>query len=166
MGLFSGRKGSLDLTVTNRAYNAGEEIPLSVRLTTKKDLGPGRLFAALICTETTRRNVQRRNSDGSTRHGTDTDTREVFRHEVDLAIEASFPDNTDQVFTANLPVPQGPAEQQQSALPGEVPGWVGALVDVASALNDARSETRWYVEARYDIPRLDLKDKQEISVNV
>lgn len=164
MGLFSGRKGTLDLTVTNRAYNAGEQIPLSVRITTKKDLGPGRLFASLICTETTRRNVTRRNSDGSTRNSTDTDTREVFRHEVDLAIEASFPDNTDQVFTANLPVPPAPAEK--NVVPGEVPGWVGTLVDVASALSDARRDTRWYVEARYDIPRLDLKDKQEISVNV
>lgn len=164
MGLFSGRKGSLDLTVTNRAYNAGEDIPISVHLTTKKDLGPGRLFASLVCTETTWRRVTERRADGSTTSRNKSETTVIFRHEVDLAIEASFPDNTDQVFTTNLPLPALPAETVPE-MP-DAPGWVGTLVDVASALSDARRETKWFVEARYDIPRLDLKDKQDISVNI
>lgn len=160
MGLLSGRKGAVELSVTNRAYNPGEEIPMSVRLTTKKDLGPGRLFVALVMTETVRRRVER---DGRTR--TESKTSELFRHEVDLAIDASFPDNTDLKFDGYIPVPAAPTADGRE-LPGEVPGWVGTLVDVASALSTAQREKKWYVEARYDIPRLDLKDRHEISVNL
>lgn len=160
MGLFSGRKGSVELSVTNRVYNPGEEIPMSVHLTTKKDLGPGRLFVALVMTETVRRQVER---DGRTR--TESKTSELFRHEVDLAIDASFPDGTDLSFDGYIPVPAAPSDDGRQ-LPGDAPGWVGTLVDVASALSSTRREKDWYVEARYDIPRLDLKDRHKISVNL
>lgn len=153
-------KGQIKIEVTNRAYAPGDLVDVQVRLTTKKDLGPGRLYGALVGTE--RREVRRRDVDGHMGDHVDTevDRVEIYRREVDLAVDASFSRGTDERMTFALHIPQPPRMEN-----ADVPGWVGTLAEVARWLGpDVRLE--WMVEVRYDIPRLDLSDRQKLSVNL
>lgn len=150
-------KGSLDLEITNRVYAPGEFVDAVAHLTTKKDLGPGRLFAALTCIE----EVSHWRTDMDGDRTRETDRNELFRWEQDLAIDASFPAGTDERIPFTLQIPRGPDQEP----PQDRPSWVGTIVDVFSAMSAANRKVWWEVEARYDIPKLDLKDDVRLSVN-
>lgn len=150
-------KGSLDLEVTNRAYAPGEFVEAVAHLTTKKDLGPGRLYAALICIEEVRQ--WRTDMDGDRTR--ETERNELFRWEQDLAVDAAFPAGTDERFSFTLQIPRGPDHQP----PADAPPWVGTVMDVFGAMAAANRKAWWEVEVRYDIPKLDLKDDVRLSVN-
>lgn len=156
--LFTRGKGKLDVTFEKRAYNPGDRIDVQMHLSTKKELGPGRLFVALICQEHV--TTDRRDFDGDRR--LETDVNEIYRHEVDAAFEASFPAGTEEDFTLTFEVPPDP-----TATNVEVPGWVGGLAKAVSLFaNKRRTKTIWYVVGRYDIKGLDLVDKEKISINI
>jgi len=150
-------KGSLELEIVNRAYAPGEFVECVAHLRTKKDLGPGRLFAALICIE----EVSHWSTDMDGDRQRETDRNELFRWEQDLAIEASFPAETDERIPFTLQIPRGPDHQP----PPDRPAWVGTVAAVFNAMNSTRHKVWWEVEARYDIPKLDLRDDVRLSVN-
>lgn len=149
-------KGQIKIEVTNRVYNPGEFVDVHVHLTTKKDLGPGRLYGALVANE--RIEHRRRNHDGHMH--TDVEHNEIYRWEVDLGVDASFPSGTDEQMTFGLQIPPPPPENSM-----ELPGWLGGMAQVAAWFGPHTS-VEWEVEVRYDIPRLDLSDREKISVNM
>lgn len=155
--LFTRGKGKLEVTFEKRAYNPGDQIDVQLHLSTKKELGPGRLFATLVCEE--RVTTHSVDSDGD--RDTDTRINVIYSHEVDAAIEASFPASTEEDFTLTFEVPPDP-----TATNVEIPGWIGGLVKAASFFGNKDSRLTWYVVGRYDIKGLDLVDKEKISINI
>lgn len=149
-------KGEIKIQVTNQAYLPGDEVIVGVHLTTKKDLGPGRLFGSLIADEKVEQ--VRLDHDGDRQHHSD--TREIYRWDVDLAIDASFAAGTDETFTFVVHVPHAPTNGGGQ----QAPGWVGALAKMSSFMGP-RTTVTWRVECRYDIPRLDLSDRETIHIN-
>lgn len=156
LNILSRGKGRIEIDVTNKAYHPGEAVEVGVHLTTRKDLGPGRLFGSLVCTE----RIEEIEHDADGDIDTDTHEHEVYRHEVDLAVDASFPAGTDERMSFTVQVPAPPAEDTASR--GD--DLLGAVLDFATSLGSSR-ELVWKVECRYDIPRLDLADSERISVN-
>jgi len=151
-------KGSLDLEVTNRVYAPGEFVDVVAHLQTKKNLGPGRLFAALTCIE----EVRTWDTDMDGDRTRKTDRTEIFRWEQDLAIDASFPSGTNERIPFTMQIPRGPDHEPP---PEGAPSWVSTVMDVFSAMAAANRKVWWEIEARYDIPKLDLRDDVRLSVN-
>lgn len=146
------------MEVPNQLYNLGDEINGILTIETKRDLGPGRLFVALVCIEEV--SDWTTNSRGERRR--ETDTREIFRYEADVGRNESFSAGTvdRRPFTLRLPLPDtGNAPHDQT------PEWAIGLMAVMDTLSSRDRRIWWEVKGRYNIDGLDLGAEQRISVN-
>lgn len=155
---FTSGKGALHIEVTDRLYSLGEEINGILTLEAKRDLGPGRLFVALVCIE----EVTRWTNNSQGQRSQQTDRREMFRYETDLGVDEAFSSGTVErrPFTLRLPLPDtGKAPYDK------VPEWAHGVMAVADALSRNERKVWWDVLGRYHIDGIDLADEQRLSVN-
>ena len=152
-------KGKVELELPKNGYNGGEEIKGRVTLTAKKSLQLNRMYVALIGYEI----VERRDSDGDRK----TRRNEVYRNEVNILEAQSVPAGTNKAFdfTMNAPgseaTPSGDMAQKVAGAASAVAGALGAL-----GMNTTTRRMEWKLEARADLPGVDIAKSQKVRVNL
>ncbi|MCH1498403.1 MAG: arrestin family protein [Akkermansiaceae bacterium] len=152
-------KGKVELELPKNGYNSGEEITGRVTLTAKKSLQLNRMYVALIGYEI----VERRDSDGDRK----TRRNEVYRNEVNILEAQSVPAGTNKEFdfTMNAPggeaTPSGDMAQKVAGAASAVAGALGAL-----GMNTTTRRMDWKVEARADLPGVDIAKSKKVRVNL
>ena len=152
-------KGKVELELPKNGYNSGEEITGRVTLTAKKSLQLNRMYVALIGYEI----VERRDNDGDRK----TRRNEVYRNEVNILEAQSVPAGTNQAFdfTMNAPggeaTPAGDMAQKVAGAASAVAGALGAL-----GMNTTTRRMEWKLEARADLPGVDIAKSQKVRVNL
>lgn len=153
-------KGKIELELPKNGFNGGEEIAGRVTLTTKKALELKRMYVALVGYEVT----QRVNKDGDRK----TRKKEVYRNEVNILDAQTVPAGLNQAFDFTMNAPGGQATAVQSEMAGKVAGAVGAAVTALNALgmNSTSRRMEWKMEARADLPGVDIAKSQKVRVNL
>lgn len=152
-------KGKVELELPKNSYNSGEEITGRVTLTAKKSLQLNRMYVALIGYEI----VERRDSDGDRK----TRRNEVYRNEVNILEAQPVPAGTNKAFdfTMNAPggeaTPAGEMAQKVAGAASAVAGALGAL-----GMNTTTRRMEWKLEARADLPGVDIAKSQKVRVNL
>lgn len=146
-------RGSMQLRLSGHSYGPGQVIDGMVQVEAKKDLGPGRVSVSLVCNEEW--TDWDTNSDG---HQTRRErSREVYRHEVDVMHNLTMGVGDRQVLPFTLPTPAD-RDQPDSGF--------GRFMESIGGMFRAGRDYRWYVESRYDMPGLDLKDRRGVNVHI
>lgn len=152
-------KGKLEIELPKNGFNSGEEITGRVTLTAKKALNLNRMYVALIGYEI----VERRDSDGdkSTRRN------EIYRNEVNILEAQPVPAGTHQAFDFTMSAPGGSATPA-SETAQKVAGVVQTAATALNALGISNTHRRleWKVEARADLPGVDIAKSQKVRVNL
>ena len=148
-------KGGIELSLGSTHFGPGQDIAGVLTVTAKKPLGPGRLFTSLVCIEEWWE--WETDSDGD--RSRQKKTREVYRHDLDVAHDLSIGQGQRHTAPFVLPTPQ----PQDTVDDGDTPGWLKALATIADSLSDDR-EAHWKVAGRYDIKGLDLTTEQRIPL--
>lgn len=157
VGIWLGRKGrgSMELRVPNQAFGPDQYIEGLVHLEAKKDLGPGRVHAALVCTE----EWTEWNTDADGDRTRRNRSREIYRHPVDVASQFAMRAGDHQTLQFTLPTPSNRERNEPSS-------GFGRFLQSAAEAFGRNSTYKWEVETRYDMPGLDLKDSRQISMHI
>lgn len=148
-------KGKIELQLVKTGFNSGEPVSGTVNLTTKKSLEMRRLFVALIGYEVT----ERRESDGDKR----TDRDEIFRDEVNLEEAQTVPAGFSKSYQFAITAPG----QDTIGNRGKGGGLLGGLsIGIGSLTLGNNRRLEWKVEARADLPGVDLAKSKSVRVNV
>ncbi len=149
-------KGNIVLSLGNSHFAPGQDISGIITVTAKKELGPGSLVTSLVCIE----EWYETTTDRDGHQSRDKKTKEIYRHDLELDRSLTMQAGGQQAVPFVLPTPQ---PQDTVASDRDAPGWQRALRAVGDMLSPDR-ETYWEVEARYDIPGLDLTSEQRIPL--
>lgn len=147
-------KGKMELELAKTGFNTGELVAGTVTVTTKKSLELRRMFVALIGYEVT----ERRESDGDKR----TDRDEIFRQEINLEEAQQIPAGFNKSYRFEIPAPS------RETVGNAGKGGGGLSVDIGPITlgGNHRSRLEWKVEARADLPGVDLAKSKTVRVNV
>ncbi len=148
-------KGKIELELSKTGFSTGEVIAGSVSITTKKSLELRRLFVALIGYEV----IEHREADGDKR----TERDEIFREEINLEEAQQLATGFNKSYQFEMIAPG--RDTVGSAGRG---GGSGISFDIGplSLGNNDRRRLEWKVEARADLPGVDLAKSKTVRVNV
>lgn len=157
VGIWLGRKGrgSMRLQLPNQGYGADQFIEGLVHLEAKKDLGPGRVHAALTCTEEWTEWDTDADGDQTRRDR----SREVYRQPVDVANQFRMRAGERQTLQFTLPTPSSRERNEPTS-------GFGQFIQLVGGIFGHDKTYKWEVETRYDMPGLDLKDGRQISLHI
>ena len=147
-------KGKIELELAKSGFNSGETVGGTVTVTTKKSLEMRRLFVALVGCEV----VERRKSDGNK----DVDRHEIFRDEVNLEEAQQIPAGFNKSYQFSLTAPGQDTVGKGDRSLGGLSIDIGPL----SIGGDSHRRFEWRVEARADLPGIDLAKSRSVRVNV
>lgn len=153
-------KGKIEIELPKKGFNSGEEITGRITMTTKKSLELKRLYVALIGHEI----VESRDRDGDRK----TRKNEVYRNEVNILEGQTVPAGLNQAFDFTMNAPGGESSPV-SETAGKVAGAVNTAAAALNVLGMTGSTTRrmeWKVEARADLPGVDIAKSQKVRVNL
>ena len=150
-------KGKVEIEIPKRGYNAGEEITGAVTLTSRKELKMNRFYVALIGYE----RIERVDNDGDRK----TQRREIYRYEHNLAEAGSLRAGNNQRFEFTIVAPGGQDSTDVSELSGKVAGGIKAAAHLVGAMSGTSRRLEWKLEARADLPGVDIASSQKIQVN-
>ncbi len=149
-------KGKIEIQMAKTGFNSGETVGGTVTLTTKKSLDVRRVYVALIGYRVT----ERRDHDGDKR----TDKDEIYRDEFNLETQQLLPAGFNKTYEFAL---LAPGSQSTGTAPGGALGnTLGAVVGALGALSTNRTRLEWKVEARADLPGVDIAKSKKVRVNV
>ena len=121
----------------------------------KKDLGPGRVMASLVCNEEWIEWDTDANGHQSRRER----SREVYRHDIDVAHQFSMRAGDRQTLQFSLPTPSDRERNEPTSGFGRFLQTIGDMTRGGRDLN-------WSIEGKYDIPGLDLKDSRRVALQI
>lgn len=147
-------KGKIELELPKNGYSAGEAITGRVTLTSKKPLPLKRMVVALIGYEIT---TTERDGDRKTRR------KEVYRNEVNILDAQDVPAGVNQTFEFTMNAPGGGATAVEARIGKAADAVAGALSVLG--VSSSRRRMEWKVEARCDLPGVDLVKTRKVQVN-
>jgi hypothetical protein len=155
-------KGKLEITLVSRGFRGGETVSGTVTFLSKKNLELRRLYVALIGYEI----VDHYGSDGKK----DTRQREIYRDECTLEEPQTIPGGFQKSYDFAIIAPGGNnAETQIPGASSTVATVVGTAVQVLGSLggfgHSGNRRHEWKVEARADLPGVDIASSQRIQIN-
>lgn len=152
-------KGKLEIELQKNGFNSGEEIVGQVTLTAKKSLNMNRMYVSLIGHEI----IERRDSDGNKK----TRRNEIYRNEVNILEAQMVPAGTHEAFDFTISTP-GASVTPASETAQKVADVVNTAATALNALGISNSHRRleWKVEARADLPGVDIAKSQKVRVNL
>ena len=150
-------KGKVEIELTKRGYNSGEEISGTVSLTSRKELKMNRFYVALIGYEL----IQRIDSEGARK----TRKNEIYRYEHNLAEAGALRSGTNQKFEFTLVAPGSKAQASDSKLSGQVAGAITTAAKVIGAISGTSRRLEWKLEARADLPGVDIASSKKLQIN-
>ena len=152
-------KGKIELELAKTGFSTGETVSGSVSITTKKSLELRRLFVALIGYEV----IERRESDGDKR----TERDEIFREEINLEEGQQLPAGFNKSYQFEMVAP-GRDTVGSAGTGGGLGGLGNVSIDIGplSLGNSGNRRLEWKIEARADLPGVDLAKSKTVRVNV
>ncbi len=146
-------RGSIELEIPARGYEPGDMIEGTMQVAAERDLGPGRMEVALVCTEVWEELEIDPNGHDRRRKR----SKEIYRQGVEVGAELMLRSGEQRTlpFTLRVPAPES----------GDKPS--SGVGRVVRAIGDAFTEGRdrvWDVKAHYDIPGVDLSAGHRIDV--
>ena len=142
--MFGLGKGKIDLILEKTSFAHGEVINGKINMTLKKPINAKGVIVTLFAERT------KRDSDG------DTHVQRVFDFSLPVDIEKLY-EATPTSYDFKIQVPAENKVQME--------GKIGTALKAFSAIGNMMSPTKWYIEAKLDIPKgLDVRKKQQISV--
>lgn len=158
-------KGKLEIDLAKTGFNSGEPVEGSVTLTTRKSLELRRLYVALIGYQI----IEHYDSDGQRK----TRKNEIYRDEFNLEEGQSIPSGYQKTYEFSLVAP-GNKSSAGGAMANDHPGSalvnaVGSAVKTLGALGafgTSSSRLEWKVEARADLPGVDIANSKNVRVNM
>jgi hypothetical protein len=158
-------KGKLEIELAKTGFNSGEPVKGSVTLTTRKSLELRRLYVALIGYQI----IEHCDSDGKRQ----TRKNEIYRDEFNLEDGLSIPSGDQKTYEFSLVAPgnKSPAggdtanDHPGSALVNAVGSAVQAL-GALGAFGTGSRRLEWKVEARADLPGVDIATSKNVRVNM
>ena len=150
-------KGKVEIELPKRGYNSGEEISGAVTLTSRKELKMNRFFVALIGYE----RIERFDSDGDRK----TRKREIYRYEHNLAEAGSLRAGNNQRFEFTIIAPGRNSSAESSELSGQIAGAIKTTANLVGAMTGTSRRLEWKIEARADLPGVDLASSKKLQVN-
>jgi len=147
-------KGKIEITLSKRGFNSGEELSGSIVVKSRKHLEAERIYVALIGYEI----QERRNRDGH--------RKEVYRYEQNLAESLVMSAGSEHKFDFSITAP-GNQGQEDPKLPEALSGTITTGISVLNSLgllNTRRLE--WKLEARADLPGVDLAKATKVHINL
>ena len=147
-------KGKIEIELPKSGFNSGEEITGRVTLSTKKALELNRMYVALIGHEV----VESRDGDGD---------RKTRRNEVNILESQDVPAGVNQAYDFTMNAPGGeasPAGEMAGKLAGAANAVSGALG--ALGMSTTRRRMEWKIEARADLPGIDIAKSKKVRVNL
>ncbi len=162
-------KGKIEVQLAKTGYNSGEPLTGMVTLTTKKTLELRRLYVALIGY----RVMEHREEDGALKTRRD----EIYRNEFNLLEGQTIPGGSQKTFDFSLVTPGGnsPAggasggDVGHSEIQRKIVSTVGTAVQTLVALGilgSGSTRLEWKVEARADLPGVDLAKSKNVRINM
>ena len=148
-----GRKGTLTLHIPESSVSTDEKIRGTVTITTKKPLAVRRFFVALTCEEV----VRRPGEEGPP------DMYSAYNDEYTFLDDEQWPAGLTQSFEFELTVPHG-SDVNGGAMATE--GRIGTKISGFGVSVGPESQLLWKVEARVDLPGLDLTKFQLVNVEL
>ena len=146
-------KGKLQLHLLKTGLGSGETLNGTVTLTTKKPLDVRRFYVALIGHE----EVERRRSGDDDRH---TEKHEIYRDEYNFEDGQLLPAGFTKAYEFALIAPAKDTVGESSS-----GGGIELNIGPLKIGNDRRRLT-WKVEARVDLPGVDLATSKSVRVNL
>ena len=150
-------KGKVEIEIPKRGYNPGEEISGSVNLVSRKELKMNRFYVALIGYEL----IERTDSDGNRK----TRKNEIYRYEHNLAEAGSLRAGNNQRFEFSIVAPGGEDNEEVSELTKNIAGGIKTAANVISAMRGTSRRLEWKLEARADLPGVDIASSKKIRIN-
>jgi len=150
-------KGKVEIEIPKRGYNPGEEISGSVNLVSRKELKMNRFYVALIGYEL----IERTDSDGNRK----TRKNEIYRYEHNLAEAGSLRAGNHQRFEFSIVAPGGEDTEEVNELSKNIAGGIKAAANVISAMRGTSRRLEWKLEARADLPGVDIASSKKIRIN-
>ena len=150
-------KGKIEIELQKRGYNPGEKISGSVNLISRKELKMNRFHIALIGYEL----IQRTDSDGNRK----TRKNEIYRYEHNLAEAGSLRAGNNQRFEFSIIAPGGQDTEEVSELSKNIAGGIKTAANVISAMRGTSRRLEWKLEARADLPGVDIASSKKIQIN-
>ena len=150
-------KGKAEIEIPKRGYNPGEEISGSVNLISRKELKMNRFYVALIGYEL----IERTDSDGNRK----TRKNEIYRYEHNLAEAGSLRAGNNQRFEFSIVAPGGEDNEEVSELTKNIAGGIKTAANVISAMRGTSRRLEWKLEARADLPGVDIASSKKIRIN-
>jgi len=150
-------KGKLELHMPTTGVDSGEKITGTVTITTKKALEARRFFVALIGRE----EIERRDNSSD---GKRTERREIYRNEYSFLDGEQLSAGMNESFEFELIAPGGDSvDGGGSEKTGGIELNIGGL---SLGNNNERRRLSWAVEARVDLPGVDLAKSKSVRVNL
>ncbi len=158
-------KGKLEIELVKAGFNSGEPVRGRVTLTTRKSLELRRLYVALIGYQI----IEHHDRDGDRK----TRRNEIYRDEFNLEESQSIPGGQRKTYEFSLVAPgnnspSGDATTEDHAGKA-LANAVGTAVKTLGALGALGSTNRrleWKVEARADLPGVDIAKSRKVRVNI
>lgn len=151
-------KGKIEIHLPKTAYNSGEPIEGSIKVSFKKSLELNRLYVALIGTRITKH----RDSDGDI----DTDKDEIYRYESNVLEDQRIPAGFQQRIDFSVDTPEPEKEPTADELLTEKGKKIASIASkVLRFIPTSRSRLEWKVEARADLPGVDIATSKKVHVN-
>lgn len=147
-----GRKGTLTLHIPESSVSTDDKIRGTVTITTKKPLAVRRFFVALTCEEVVRRPGEEAPEMYS-----------AYSDEYTFLDDEQWPAGLVQSFEFELTVPHGSDVNGGAKVTG---GGIGTKIGGFGVSIGHKSQLLWKVEARVDLPGLDLAKFQLVNVRL
>ena len=148
-------KGKLVLTLSKTGLGSGETLSGTVTITTKKSLDVRRFYVALIGHEEVE---HRRGGDDDNNH---TERNEIYRDEFNLESGQLLPAGFNKTYEFGLVAPG----KDTVGGPGSGGGNFELNIGPVS-IGGGHRKLKWKVEARVDLPGVDLATSKSVRVNL
>jgi len=157
-------KGKLEIELAKTGFNSGELVEGRITLTTRKSLELRRLYVALIGYQI----IEHHDSDGRRK----TRKNEIYRDEFNLEESQLIPSGHQKTYEFSLVAPGNNSPGGTTAsdhLGSTLADAVGSAVKTLGALGAFGTNSRrldWKVEARADLPGVDIATSKKVRVNM
>ena len=105
--------------------------------------------------------IERYDSDGDRK----TRRREIYRYEHNLAEAGSLRAGNNQRFEFTIIAPGSEKSADSSELSGKIAGAIKTTANVVSAMTGTSRRLEWKLEARADLPGVDLASSKKLQIN-
>ena len=158
-----GSKGEIKILIPTSMYNPGDVISGKAALTVKKPVKAREMSVSLVGEQKVTRQVRASNGHGTT---TQTDTTRIYDFKQALDGEKEYSQPAEYPFQIKIPADILGSRAQMPEAQGGLAAGINILQQFAAMTGALPSQqTRWYLQAKLDIPGgLDISKNADLTI--